>query len=64
MRVYFKDWVYFNSDHSDRLSYHGFWIGAFMELGYICNSYGLNWDDELPVTFAHKIDLNVKFHII
>lgn len=59
---YFRDWAYFNSDHSDRLNYHGFWNGAFMGLGYVSNSYGLKWDDELPVTFARKIDPNVKFH--
>ena len=59
---YFRDKVYFNSGHSNRLTYHGFWNGAFMGLGYVPNPYGLNWDDDLPISFARKIDPAVKFH--
>lgn len=52
---------YFNGESSDMITHHGIWHNAFMGLGYIPNSYGIQWDDTNPIKFVHKVNPNVGY---
>lgn len=52
---------YFNGESSDMITHHGIWHNAFMGLGYIPNSYGIQWDDNNPIKFVHRVNPNVGY---
>lgn len=58
---YWRDVKYFNGQSSDMITHHGIWHNAFMGLGYIPNSYGIQWDDTNPIKFVHKVNPNINY---
>src|SRR3990167_710000 len=52
---------YFNVASSDMITHHGIWHNAFMGLGYIPNSYGIQWDDNNPIKFVHEVNPNINY---
>ncbi|MEK7580865.1 MAG: hypothetical protein AAB512_01155 [Patescibacteria group bacterium] len=56
-----RNFKYFDGQSSDMITHHGIWHNAFMGLGYIPNSYGIQWDDNNPIKFVHQVNPNVGY---